>query len=157
MDALLSLFGHPAWVWLALGLGLLILELATGTLFLLGPGIAALLVAAVVAVIGFSTTGQLIVFAALAVALTVAGRSQRVRDALQKGSDRPLLNRKADQLVGRKVVASEPFEGGEGAVRLNDTRYLARLQDGRSDEIDVGATLEIRDVQGVILIVAPES
>ncbi|MEO1329831.1 MAG: NfeD family protein [Pseudomonadota bacterium] len=155
MEQVLTMFGDPAWTWLALGLVLLILELATGTLFLLGPGAAALLVAAAAALFGMSTTTQLVVFAVVAVALTVAGRSKAVRDALQGPGDRPLLNRKAEQLVGRRVVASEPFEGGEGAVRLNDTRYLARLADGRTDAVAEGAALEIRAVEGVTLVVSP--
>lgn len=157
MDGLLTVFGDPAWTWLALGLVLTILELATGTLFLLGPGAAALLVAAIVAVSPISTTGQLVLFAGLAVALTVAGRSKSVRERMQGKGDRPLLNRKADQLIGRRVVASETFQSGEGAVKLNDTRYLARLSSSEAGPVAEGTPLEIMDVDGVTLVVAPSS
>lgn len=156
MEQLFDLLGHPGWFWLAAGLVLLILEMATGTLFLLGPGMAALVTALGTAVIpGQSLTTQLVVFAVAAVALTAAGRSKRVRDAVQRSSDRPMLNRKADQLRGRRVSATQDFEGGEGAVKLNDTRYLARLVDGRTDRVATGAALVIQDVQGATLLVAP--
>lgn len=156
MDAFMAELAHPAWIWLGLGLGLLILELWTGTLFLLGPGMAALLLAALTALAPeFSTTAQLITFAAFAVGLTVIGRNPQVRQALQRDTDRPLLNNKAQQLVGRRVTALAAFQSGEGPVRLNDTQYLARLADGGADPVAEGAVLEIRGMAGVILLVAP--
>ncbi len=155
MAELWTLLADAAWIWLALGLALLLLELATGTLFLLGPGVAALLTAAVAYVApDASATLLLTVFAALSVALTVVGRSDRVRRAVQRASDRPLLNRKSDQLVGRRVSALAAFSAGEGPVSLNDTRYLARLAPGEAETVTPGETLEIRAVDSATLIVA---
>lgn len=149
------------WIWLGAGLLLLILELATGSLFLLWPGIAALCVAAIAYLApGLAVHIQLLIFAAIAVATTYLGRGYfkgRVGAAV---SDRPLLNRRGAQLEGRRVWAIAAFDHGEGRVRLGDSQWSARLdsQDAAGGPAPVaeGAPLTILRVEGSVLIVAPD-
>jgi len=49
---------------------------------------------------------------------------KRVTDARRdEETDEPLLNRRADQLVGRTAVLEEPILDGYGRIRLGDTTW----------------------------------
>lgn len=147
------------WVWLIVGSAFLIIELLTGTTFLLWPGFGAILFAGVVYAAGpLSLGAQIASYAAMSVALAVVGRTYLKIRPDQRPSERPELNDRAAQLIGRRVVAAETFTAGSGAVTVGDTRYRARVEtpagDG-ADEIRAGAVLEIRAVDGALLVVAP--
>lgn len=144
------------WWWLAVGLVLIFLELSTGTLFLLWPGVAALIFAAVVAVYpAMSLALQLTLFAALAVILALIGRSYfKLRPATGL-SDRPLLNRRGAQLVGRRVSALGPFTNGYGSVQVDDGQWSARLESGGGEAIAAGAPMVVKELDGATLVVEP--
>ncbi|MEL6977141.1 MAG: NfeD family protein [Pseudomonadota bacterium] len=155
-----ELFGveiSPAMAWLAAGLALLLLELLTGSLWLLWPGISALVFAAVAFFapeLGFGV--QVLLFALLAGLLTLLGQRYLEDKVRSQSTDRPHLNDRRAQLIGKTVSAIAAFENGYGAVRLADGQWSARLDD------DVGAAsvaaddkLTIRDVEGSLLVVAP--
>lgn len=155
MDALSNGLDLAAyWWWLAIGLSLIFLELATGTLFLLWPGVSAILFAGVIALFpDLGLAAQISLYAALAIILTVIGRSYfRMRPSAIE-SDRPLLNRRGEQLVGRRVEAVGPFSHGYGAVRLDDGQWSARIDAGESDAVAAGDSLVIKSVEGSTLIV----
>lgn len=144
------------WWWLGLALALIGVEMATLSLFLLWPGIAAALTAALAFL--HPTTppaAQIVVFAFLSMALIVAGRRYFRNGAAGELSDRPMLNNRAAQLVGRRVSALGAFEHGEGAVRLDDGQWAARLAPGASEAIVDGDALVINAVDGATLIVSP--
>lgn len=150
----LDLSAH--WWWLAAGLVLVFLELSTGTLFLLWPGVSALIFAAVVAFYpDMSLAAQLTLFAALAVVLTLVGRSYFKLRPITGASDKPLLNRRGAQLVGRRVSAVGPFTNGYGAVRVDDGQWSARLEQGDGAGVSGGSAMVIRAVEGSTLVVAP--
>ncbi|MFN3503348.1 MAG: NfeD family protein, partial [Allorhizobium sp.] len=65
---------------------------------------------------------QSLVFAAGAVAFTLAGR--RLFTRLESSSDEPLLNQRGASLVGRTAVLAEPIREGRGRIRLDDTFWL---------------------------------
>lgn len=157
MNTFLSEFDLSShWWWLAAGLVLIFLELSTGTLFLLWPGVAALIFAAIVTFYpDMSLALQLTLFAALAVALALLGRSYfKLRPATGK-SDRPLLNRRGAQLIGRRVSAIGPFTNGYGSVQVDDGQWSARLEGGAGETIAAGAPMVIREIEGSTLVVAP--
>lgn len=143
-----------SWVWFAAGLLLLLLEVLTGSLFLLWPGVSALLFALITWLLpDLSTAAQIFGFAAVAVALTFIGRSYFQLKPANQASDRPLLNRRGAQLVGRRVLAVSEFENGQGYVKLDDTQWLARTEEAFA--ITSGAALKIVRVDGSTLVVEP--
>lgn len=156
---MLELFGlevTPAMAWLAVGFILLLLEVATGTLWLLWPGLAALAFAAIAAFTPEMPLGlQIVLFAGLAALLTYLGHRYFRGRPTGMTSDRPNLNRRSAQLIGRRVSAIGPFANGYGSVRLDDGQWSARLESGMGDELEEGAPLIIKAVEGARLVVAP--
>jgi membrane protein implicated in regulation of membrane protease activity len=113
-----------AWMWVILGFILLILEIAIPGVFFLWIGIAAILVGVIALLpgaIGFAWQWQVIVFLVLAVASVFVGR--RLMAGGSAETDEPLLNRRAEQLVGQIVTLNEAIINGHGRVRLGDTSW----------------------------------
>lgn len=115
------------WNWMVLGLLLLVLELLSPGIFLIWIGIAALLTGALTLTlwgVGFWTWHvQALVFLLLAVVAVLTGR--RITISRAEESDQPLLNRRADQLVGRLATLKEPITNGYGRVQIGDTVWRA--------------------------------
>lgn len=131
------------WNWMVLGLVLLVLELVVPGVFLLWIGIAALLTGTLSLQLWdaafWTWHAQALTFLALAVASVVVGRM--VMAGREVESDQPLLNRRADQLVGRVATLSEPIRNGYGRVQIGDTVW-------RVQGPDAPAGTQIRVVRG---------
>jgi membrane protein implicated in regulation of membrane protease activity len=132
------------WLWVVLGLGLLLLEMATpGGLFALFFGVAAILVSALSAA-GASPVWQWILFPLLSVGLlaTLRGRLQerlRVRPAVP-----------VDSLIGEEVVLLEDVaKGSEGGAELRGVPWRARAEDG--GVLVRGQRYRVQRVDGVVL------
>jgi membrane protein implicated in regulation of membrane protease activity len=69
----------------------------------------------------------------------------------QAGSEQPLLNRRGEQHVGRRVCVIEAIAGGEGRVRVADTVWRARGPD-----CTAGIWVRIVAVEGAYLVVAAD-
>jgi hypothetical protein len=65
-------------------------------------------------------------------------------------SDRPLLNRRAEQLVGQEAVLDQPILNGYGRVMLGDTVWRVAGPD-----LPVGQRVRITGSQGNVLSVEP--
>lgn len=108
---------HDLWSWMALAVVLLILELLTGTLVLLGMAAGAVAVGLVQWM--WPGTGWeilLLVFSALTVMTPLLGKHLLV--------ERPSLLEKVQfRHIGRIVPLSEPIAGGEGALILDGCRW----------------------------------
>jgi len=112
------------WNWMLLGFVLLVLEIVLPGVFLLWIGIAAILTGALSLQLWDVSlwTWQVQVLVFLALSLISAYVGKRVTDARRdEETDEPLLNRRADQLVGRTAVLEEPILDGYGRIRLGDT------------------------------------
>jgi membrane protein implicated in regulation of membrane protease activity len=118
-----TLAGIGPWNWIILGAALLVLELLIPGVFLLWIGIAAILTGA----LSLQLWGmalwywqvQVLIFLVLAVIAALIGK--RVMGATEGDTDQPLLNRRAEQLVGRSATLEEAIVNGYGRVRLGDT------------------------------------
>ncbi|KPF60731.1 NfeD family protein [Rhizobium sp. AAP116] len=114
------------WSWWVLGMLLLAAELVMPGVFLVWIGLGAILTGVLSLLLwdtGFwSWQIQSLVFAASAVAFTLAGR--RLFTRLETSSDEPLLNQRGASLVGRTAVLAEPIREGRGRIRLDDTFWL---------------------------------
>lgn len=153
MDSLVHfLDGMTIWRWAIVGAVILILELITGTTYLLWPAAAAF--ATGLAVLGLDLPWQFqwLIFAILTTALTFLG-DRFVRPNLFK-SDKPALNRRREQLVGARATALADFHDGVGRVRIGDVEWTAEL-DGAGD-IPAGTALTVTSVDSSSLTVTPK-
>ena len=111
------------WNWMVLGFALLALEIVVPGFFLLWIGVAALVTGALSLQLwgaGFWTWEiQVLVFLVLSLAVAFSGK--KIMGRRGDDSDQPLLNRRAEQFVGRMATLAEPINDGRGRLRLDDT------------------------------------
>jgi membrane protein implicated in regulation of membrane protease activity len=135
------------WHWWVLGVVLLILEVFAPGAFFLWLAIAAAVVGLVVmAMPAMAWDMQLLVFAVLSVAAVVLGRLWLKRHPIV--TDRPMLNRRGDQYVGRVFTLDEPVINGFGKIRVDDTTWKIR-----GDDCAAGARIRVVGVDGTTLLV----
>ncbi|MFQ5437810.1 MAG: NfeD family protein [Paracoccaceae bacterium] len=150
MELFAFLHGISPWWWVAFGVALGVLEMATMSFFLIWPAIASLFIAVLIWLApGLSGTTQIIVFAILSVALTFAGRGliNRFGDG---GEDAEGLNSRALKMVGRQAKVLK-YTGPEGSVSIDGTHWRAIWPEGSS--ADPGATVTIIGAEGMTLYV----
>jgi len=150
---LMSVFGDlGAWNWMVLGLVLLVLEILVPGVFLLWIGIAALITGALSLQFWNLAfwTWQLQVAVFLVLSLASAFIGSRIVRTRQK-SDEPLLNQRAEQLVGRNAVLTEPIREGFGRARIGDTTWRVAGPD-----LPAGTRVTIVNARGGDLVVEPE-
>jgi membrane protein implicated in regulation of membrane protease activity len=116
IDAILTL---GVWSWFILGALFLMLELFAPGAFMLWLGLAALVVGIISFGIDWSWQAQLVAFALLSLALIPVWR--RFAPRVEKASESPLLNRRAESHVGRVFTLENPIVDGVGRVRIDDT------------------------------------
>ncbi|WP_066097367.1 NfeD family protein [Xanthomonas massiliensis] len=137
-------------VWAALALLLFAAEALAPGAFMLWMGFAAAAVFVLVwAVPALPVLVQAVAFVVLSfVSIQIYRRWFR----RGRGSDRPLLNRRAEQLVGRSVVLARPIVEGQGQVRLDDTLWQATGPD-----LPAGAIVRVAAVEGTTLRVVADT
>lgn len=137
-----------AWNWLILAALFLALEIAVPGIFLIWFGIAAAIVGGLALVLDISWQFQFVLFAVLAVtAVLVARKYLRTDDA---SAERPLLNRRAQQHVGKTYVVADAIANGQGKVRIGDSLWRAEGPDAAE-----GARVKVTAADGSTLIVEP--
>lgn len=149
MDGISSVFlDLGAWNWLILAGLFFALELAAPGIFLVWFGIAAAIVGGLALVFDIGWQWQLVLFGLLAlVAVVTARKFLRIDDA---SAERPLLNRRAQQHVGKSYVVAEAIANGRGKVRIGDS--LWRVEGPDTAE---GARVTVTGTDGATLIVEP--
>jgi len=147
----MELFDHlHAWHWATLGIILLALEMLVSTGFMLGIGLAALVLAVFMLVMpGLAWEWQFLWFGALCIVLTLGYRKyfRNVNEA----TDNPLLNDRAAQLIGKSFVLGVDLDRS-GADMLGDTRWTLRA----SGRLPKGTRVRVCGVDGMVLIVEEE-
>lgn len=146
-----ALDSMDVWKWLILGVCLLALELFTGTLFLLWPAIAAIIVGLVKAVVPLGWEMQLFLFAIITTAGLIWGEKY-LRPRLNKDKAADGLNERGSGMIGQKVRAIADFDMGRGRVKVGDTEWAAKLASG---DAKAGDELKIIEVSGASVTVAP--
>lgn len=141
------MFQLEFWHWMALGVALAAVETVVPGAFFLWLGIAAIVTGLVKLVVpGMGWEGQAIVFAICAVVSTVIWLILWRRRPID--TDKPLLNARGEQMVGRQITLDEPMVNGEGMAKIGDTQWKIRGPDFMR-----GARVKVVDVQGTVLIV----
>ena len=110
-----------AWNWLIAAGVLVILELLAPGFFLMFFGFAAALVGLIALNTEISWQYQFLLFAGFSVVGVLFARQFWVYQDFT--SDRPLLNRRAAQHVGRTYVLEEAIENGRGKIRIGDSLW----------------------------------
>jgi membrane protein implicated in regulation of membrane protease activity len=137
------------WVWVLVGIGLLVVELATpGGLFALFFGVGAFCVAALAA-LGAPPTAQWLAFTAVSV-LLLATLRRSLQEKLFHAPSRPV-----DSLVGEEVVLlGDVPAGGEGQAELRGVPWPARAAAGTP--LGKGQRCRVERVEGLTLWVRAE-
>jgi inner membrane protein len=135
-----------AWNWLILGAVFLTLELAAPGAFMLWLGLAALAVGLISFAVDWSWQAQLFAFAVLSLALIPVWR--RYAPKVERPSEAPLLNRRAESYIGRTFTLENPIVDGIGRVRIDDTIWRVSGPDSPA-----GSQVRIVRAQGPNLFV----
>ncbi|WP_336322104.1 NfeD family protein [Streptomyces lavendofoliae] len=137
-----------AWVWWligAVGLGIPLVLTAMPELGMLSVGAVA---GAVTAALGFGVVAQVVVFAAVSVALIAVVRpiAARHRDG------RPQHATNIDALRGRQAVVLERVDGGGGRIKLAGEVWSARALD--TDQVfEPGRQVDVVEIDGATAVV----
>lgn len=135
------------WDWLAFGTLLLIIEVFGMGGYLLWMAIAALAVGGLTYLFpSFNWMGQFLLFAALSLLSAWWWRAH------QKPGDEPLLNRRADQLLGQIFTLEEAIVDGRGKIRVGDSVWPVTGHDQAA-----GTQVQVVASNGMLLEVAPPS
>lgn len=139
------------WNWMVLGFMLLAAEIVLPGVFLLWIGVAALLTGFVSLQLWgtdfWTWHVQLLLFILLCPLAVLVGR--RLLGKEGPASDQPLLNRAAEQMVGRTATLAEPIREGRGRIRLGDTLWRVAGPD-----LPAGARVRVTGVEDTQLTVA---
>ena len=129
--------------WWILALVLIGAELLVPGYFLIWIGFAAAALGVVTFFVpGISFLAQAVLFAALTLASCFV-YWRFVRKVANETSDQPLLNRRAEQFVGKRYTLETAIVGGRGKVRIGDSPWLAEGPD-----LPAGAEVEVVSVSG---------
>ena len=152
MEELLTyLWQESHWAWWATSVLLLGLEVILPTFFLLWLGVAGVIVGFLVFFFPeFGWQNEVIIFTVLAIIVTVLGR--RYFRPSETQTDRPHLNKRGADLIGRTMELDEAFKNGEGRLKVGDSHWTARLKEG-DDDLKKGTKVKILDIDGATIIV----
>jgi len=136
-------------VWAALALLLFAAEALAPGAFMLWMGFAAVVVfLAVWLVPGIPVLVQVVGFVVLSF-LAVQVYRTRFRGAGRQ-SDQPLLNRRAEQLIGRVVPLEQAIAAGRGRAKVDDAFWVVEGPD-----LPAGSLVRVVAVDGMTLKVQP--
>ncbi|HVJ37153.1 MAG TPA: NfeD family protein [Stenotrophomonas sp.] len=131
--------------WAALALLLFAAEALAPGAFMLWMGFAATVVFVAVWVIpDIPLLIQAVAFGVLSFISVQVYRTWFRRG--ERPSDRPLLNRRAEQLVGRVVILDQAISGGRGRAKIDDAFWVV---DG--PDLAAGSAVRIVAVDGMTL------
>ena len=137
--------GLDYWHWWALGLALVIVELAAPGVFFLWLGIAAGVVGFLVLVVpDLSWQVQVFAFAVLSMASVAIGRWLIKRYPIH--TDEPRLNRRGEQYVGRVFTLDQPIVNRQGKIGVDDSTWKIEGKD-----CPAGTNVRVVGVDGVVL------
>jgi inner membrane protein len=137
------------WHWWVLGIALLIFELLAPGVFFLWVGLSAFVVGAIAALLPvLSWQYQLFMFSVLSVLSVVLWRIYLKKHPIK--SDRPLLNRRSAQYIGRVFTLEEPIINRRGKIKVDDSIWKIEGED-----CPANTQVKVVSVNGVVLQVEP--
>ncbi|ANQ25730.1 NfeD family protein [Vibrio parahaemolyticus] len=150
MDFISLLDGITFWHWLALGFGLLAVELLGTAGYFLWLGLSALLVGILLSLMPISWQLQWLSFATFSLVTTWLWWRRQWKKDEQDDLSRD-LNQKYKQLIGQTLTIDEDFSVGVNRIHVADTTWSAQ-----SDQaLPAGTRVKIVAVKGIILVIEP--
>ncbi|MBP0460405.1 NfeD family protein [Streptomyces montanisoli] len=137
-----------AWVWwlvVAVGLGIPLVITAMPEFGMLSAGAVA---GAVVAALGGGIVAQVVVFAAVSVALIAVVRPLANRHSRQ----RPEARTGVDALKGRQAVVLQRVDRGGGRIKLAGETWSARAYD-KTQTYEPGQEVDVVEIDGATAVV----
>lgn len=138
------------WSWLILGAALLVIEVLFPGTFMLWFGLAALVTGVLSFILPFSFQSQIVAFTILSLVSVLIGR--RILRNQAEDTDRPMLNKRAHQLIGGKYQVITAITGGQGKIKVGDSLWVAKGADA-----PVGSMVRVTATDGNHLLVEPVS
>lgn len=136
------------WYWAAITLILGIVELVTGTVYLLWLGVSALLTLLITFIFPeISLNIQAALFAMLGIVGTSLWFIRNKKQSAQKKT--APLNEKAAVLVGRKITLQKNMQDYQGQVMVDGVLWRIKA----SENYTSGTVVQIKDVDATVLIV----
>jgi inner membrane protein len=144
-----AILANPGLAWLILGALLALTELLVPGIFLVFVAAGAALTGVVTLIIpNFALAFQVALFVVATSAAVALGRRWYARNPVTSAD--PLLNDRVARLIGEVVTVVEPIEAGKGRVRVGDGEWLAHGPDAPA-----GARVRIVSGTGGSLNVEP--
>jgi len=142
------------WVWLALGLVLIIIEIfVLPTTWFLWFGLSAILTGGLVGL--FPNLGWewvLLFYSVVSISAAVIGRRYFRHDRDTDEVTQSHLNQRTQRYIGREVEVVQAISNGVGRAKLGDTTWRVQGADAT-----VGSRLRVVDVNGASLVVSNEA
>ncbi len=139
---------HPFWAWIALAGVLLVVEVATGSGWMLWPAAAAGIIALAVTFTGLDLSQATLAFALLTISLALLARRYLPKSLFHHppGGD---INDNIGRLVGHQGRVVGAFQGRNGRVFIDGKEWAAELDEGEG--LAAGSTVEVTGVSGAHL------
>ncbi|MCC7050074.1 MAG: NfeD family protein [Alphaproteobacteria bacterium] len=135
------------WHWWILAGVLMVLEIVVPGVFLLWLGIAAAitgLIAYAAPMLSWQWEG--LIFAIFSIIIVWSWRAYLRRHPTE--TELPMLNRRGEQYVGRRLTLDEPIVNGRGQVKVDDSTWRVEGAD-----LPAGTHVKVTGVKGTILVV----
>ena len=135
-----------AWYWFAAAVLLIILELMVGaSFFVLWLGVSAAVIGVVLLLYPpLAAEYQFLLFTAVAMSCLLYWHIHLKH--VTNNSDKPNLNRRSEQYIGRTVTLKEPIVNGRGRIHIDDSFWRVEGPD-----LPTGTSIKIIGVNGVVL------
>lgn len=136
------------WSWWAIGIVLLVLEIFAPAAMFMWMGFAAIITGVILLIQPeLMWQWQLLIFSLLSV-ITIILWKQLLGKRLTQ-SDEPLLNRRAEQYIGRTFTLDQPIVNGVGQVKVDDSSWRITGPD-----LPAGSQIRVVSENGMSLHVA---
>jgi membrane protein implicated in regulation of membrane protease activity len=133
-----------AWSWMIAAAILFVLELLAPGIFFMWFGAAALVTGLIVFRYDISWQWQLLWFCGLSLASVLLANKYLRKHPLE--SERPLLNERAAQLIGKSFDLVDPIVNGRGSIHTGDTIWRVE-----GPELPQGTRIKVVGVDGSVL------
>ncbi len=138
--------GASPWLWLALGILLIAVEILAPSFVVIWPGLAAMSMALLTWIApGISGQALIAIFAALSIALLFGGRALMAR--VEQDEPQTVLNARGKNMIGREAKVLS-VSGSQGKVEIDGVQWPTTWEDIAPEE---GQWIVITEAQGVNL------
>ncbi len=135
--------------WVGLALLFFLIEILTGSGFLLVIGIAAAIVAMLPFIfVTMILAAQILIFSILAIVGIIVWKVF-IKNKKQLFSDKPFLNNRAGHYIGHVFILQTPIVGRMGRINIFDTIWQIKCD----EDLPTGTKIIIDRVDGVVLVV----